>query len=314
MSALGYAVASEVQREAERWYQWLKAERRLSANTLEAYARDLGQFFLFLMAHRGEEATLLTLKSLTHGDFRAYLAQARREGLEARSLARKLSAVRSFFRRLSKMGILENAALGAVRSPKLPKSLPRAIESAQAKRVVNEGGDLDAPAWIAARDAAAFALMYGCGLRIGETLGLNGRDWREATDMLRVRGKGNKERLAPILPIVREAVESYLAQLPYGFEPDGPLFRGAKGGRLDPAIVQKRMRALRIALGLPDGATPHALRHSFATHLLAAGGDLRTIQELLGHASLSTTQRYTDVDGARLMAVYENAHPRARKN
>ena len=223
-----------------------------------------------------------------------------------------MSTVRGFFRYLEKHGLGHNPALGAVRTPKVPKSVPKALDIAEALESVEAVADFTDTPWIAKRDIAVLMLLYGCGLRIGEALALN-RHQAPRADTMVVTGKGNKQRLVPVLPVVREAVEDYLAACPRPLEPDDPLFIGARGKRLDASVIQKQMRKIRILFGLPETATPHALRHSFATHLLAGGGDLRTIQELLGHASLSTTQRYTDVDSARLMAVYEAAHPRARK-
>lgn len=297
---------------AAEWLAWLKDERRAAPNTLEAYAHDLAGFFQFLTSHLNEQLDLDEISKLRAADLRAYLAHRRGEGLAATSNARAMSAVRSFLKRLVRRGLIETSPATLVRSPKLPKSVPKPLSEEGAKTLLNAITDEpDTLPWIKARDLAVLTLLYGAGLRIGEALGLNLRD-APTSDSLTITGKGGKTRLVPILPVIREAIAEYLSLCPYPPTNDGPLFRGARGGRLDPAIVQKNMRHLRRALSLPESATPHALRHSFATHLLGAGGDLRAIQELLGHASLSTTQRYTAVDTTRLLEVYRSAHPRAR--
>jgi integrase/recombinase XerC len=301
------------------WYDRFAAERRASAHTLDAYVRDLHAVLTFIRDHLGETPTLAGLAGLRPGDFRAWLARRSQGGLARSSTARALSTVRGFFRWLDREGLVSNAAIGAVRAPKLPRAVPRALAVAEAAELLDAAGEPahdDQPAWIAARDVAVFALLYGCGLRIGEALGLDRRDAAEWVDRgaesFVITGKGNKQRVVPVLPAVRAAVADYLRLYPGRLAADGPLFVGVRGGRLSPRIVQGRLATLRAALGLPPDATPHALRHSFATHLLAGDGDLRAIQELLGHASLSTTQRYTDVDAGRLMDVYERAHPRAK--
>jgi len=311
IDTLAAAPASEeVRGYIADWQTYLASEKRASANTCAAYGRDLAAFLFFLAGHLGGPVTRHSLESLKLADFRAFLAERRAQGLSSRSLARALSVLRSFYRYLARRGLVDNPSLAAVRSPKLPHSVPRPL-SAQAAKSVASGADIVAnEPWIAARDAAVLTMLYGCGMRISEALGLDRKD-APADEVMTVTGKGNKQRLVPVLPIVRSAIEDYLRQCPFGLAPDDPLFVGARGKRLNPRIIQGRMQMLRAALGLPDSATPHALRHSFATHLLAGGGDLRTIQELLGHASLSTTQRYTEVDTARLLDVYESAHPRA---
>lgn len=292
------------------WQAYLSAEKRASSNTCAAYARDLTAFLYFLAGHSGGPVSLTALGDLKVADFRAFLAQRRADGLSSRSLARALSVVRSFFRYLARRGVVDNASVTAVRSPKIPHSIPRPL-TAQAAKTVAGGADIaEGEPWVAARDTAVMTLLYGCGLRISEALNLD-RKHAPAGDVMTITGKGNKQRLVPILPVVRRAIEDYLRLCPFVLSPDDPLFVGVKGKRLSPRIIQGRMQMLRSALGLPDTATPHALRHSFATHLLAGGGDLRTIQELLGHASLSTTQRYTEVDTSRLLDIYEKAHPRA---
>jgi integrase/recombinase XerC len=252
------------------------------------------------------------VKALRPADLRAFLAFRRTGGAGARTLGRGLAGVRSFLRHLERNGLASAAGAAALRAPKQAKSLPKPLTAADARRVVDAGEQLAEEPWIAARNAAVLALLYGSGLRISEALGLPGAELTTASGQaLRVTGKGGKTRLVPVLPVVLEAVAEYRRLCPYHLDAGGPLFRGAKGGRLNPAIIQREMKKLRSALNLADTATPHALRHSFATHLLGRGGDLRTIQELLGHASLSTTQIYTGVDTARLLEVYEAAHPRA---
>lgn len=301
----------ELARALRRWLDWLEAERRLAVRTREAYRRDIRDFLAFLAEHGGEAPTLASLAGLRPADFRAWLAERQRRELKASSTARALSAVRSFFRCLERDGLAANAAVGALRSPKLPHAVPKPLGVGEAKAVLTRAGE-GGEAWIAARDAAVLTLLYGLGLRISEALDLS-RDVVPFGEFLTIRGKGGKERLVPVLPIAGRAVERYLALCPHALPPGGPLFVGARGGRLGARQVQAVMQRLRGALGLEPTATPHALRHSFATHLLGDGGDLRTIQELLGHASLSTTQRYTDVDAEQLMAIYRTAHPRAKR-
>ncbi|MCM2402376.1 tyrosine recombinase XerC [Rhizobium sp. S153] len=298
---------------AERtgWLQALAGERRLSENTLEAYERDTRQFLTFLTGHIGGPAAIRDIRELRPADLRAFLAHRRKQGSGPRSLGRHLAGLRSFLRYLEKRGLVNAAGAGAIRSPKQPKSLPKPLSGSQALTVVSNEAQMHEEPWIAARNAAVLTLLYGCGLRISEALDLTPADFGNKTTALRVTGKGNKTRLVPLLPAVAEAVATYSKLCPYHLEEAEPLFRGARGGKLQPAIIQREMQRLRSALGLPDSATPHALRHSFATHLLGGGGDLRTIQELLGHASLSTTQVYTGVDATRLLDVYDRAHPRA---
>lgn len=306
-----FLAADDVKAAAEGWYRWLAKEKRFSKHTLRAYGQDLSGFLSFLSDHLGEAAAMDDLRGLRQADFRAYLSHRRNDGIEATSLARSLSAVRSFFRRLQKDGVIENAAVNLIRTPKRPHSVPKPLSVASAQQVIEAADEADTAPWLQARDAAILTLLWGAGLRLGEALGLNGEDVPKG-DSLTVTGKGNKQRLVPILPVVREAIADYVKLCPYDISLGTPLFYGARGKRVDPAIIQKAMRDARRALNLPETATPHALRHSFATHLLAAGGDLRTIQELLGHASLATTQRYTEVDAEALLRVYGAAHPRAR--
>jgi integrase/recombinase XerC len=300
----------------ESWHRWLADERRASKHTVSAYMRDLSAFFAFLMVHLGGPVTLAGLEGLRAADFRGYLARRAGENRARTSTARAVSVLRGFFRHLERQQLASNGAIASLRSPRLPRAVPRPLTPEQAGDVVaaaRDGAASASPqAWIAKRDAAVLLLLYGCGLRIGEALGLDGRDF-SAADVLLVRGKGGKERGVPVLPLVNRAIAEYRAACPHPLEAGGPLFVGVRGRRLGARAIQAGMARLRIALGLPPSATPHALRHSFATHLLADGGDLRSIQELLGHASLTTTQRYTEIDEAGLMAAYNSAHPRARR-
>jgi integrase/recombinase XerC len=295
----------------DEWVAWLRNEKRASAHTLDAYGHDLCDFLEFLVAHVGGPIGLETLAGLQLRDFRAWLAARSGRGLARSSTARALSTVRGFFRRLERTGLVHNGAVSVLRTPKVPKSVPKALSETEAFTAISTAADMDAEPWIQRRDAAILLLLYGAGLRIGEALGLDRRDVPRGP-ALRVTGKGNKERVVPLLPVVTEAIADYLSACPHVLAPEGPLFVGKRGKRLQAGQVQAGLRRVRRALGLPETATPHALRHSFATHLLAGGGDLRTIQELLGHASLSTTQRYTAVDMTRLSEVYRAAHPRAK--
>ena len=312
-----FAAEPAVSVAIEDWRQWLAHERRISTHTLDAYTRDLGKFLLFISEHLGFPPGLADLGSLKAQDFRGYLASRQAGGLARSSTARAMSTLRNFFKFLEHRGLAENAAIVAVKTPKPPRSVPRALDELSALEVVEIIGDLQDEPWMGKRDTAVILLLYGCGLRIGEALGLNlgqapGRD--DNPDSIVVTGKGDKQRLAPVLPMVARAIEDYVEACPHDLTPEGPLFVGKRGKRLTARVIQRQMATLRARLGLPETATPHALRHSFATHLLAGGGDLRTIQELLGHASLSTTQRYTEVDAGRLKSVYDSAHPRARRS
>jgi len=293
------------------WRDWLAVERRLSSHTLDGYGRDIAAFLGFLSSHLGKAPGLDDLAALTPADIRAYLARRHAGGIAKSSQARGLSALKSLFGFFDRRGILHNPVLKLIRAPRLPKTLPKPLGAEEALETLSAAATMQSEPWMAARDVALFTLLYGCGLRLGEALGLT-RGRAPCGSSMMITGKGNKTRLVPLLPAVVQAVEDYLGQCPYALKAEDPLFVGARGGPLNPGVVQRQMRRLRAMLGLPDSATPHALRHSFATHLLAGGGDLRTIQELLGHSSLSTTQRYTAVDEAALTAVYDNAHPRAR--
>ena len=311
---LGFAAEPAVQNAAIAWLGWLEHERRTSKNTLDAYGRDLHAFLRFLTDHLGYAPGMRDIENLKTVDFRSYLAERQARGLGRTSTARALSTVRNFFRYLERNELAANAAIGAVRTPRVPKSVPRALSPEDALTSLASVEELSFEAWVGKRDAAVLTLLYGAGLRIGEALSLNVGDApkRGRDAVLRVLGKGNKERIVPILPQIGDAIHDYLDACPHALKAGDPLFIGVRGKRLNAGVVQKQVRRLRALLGLPETATPHALRHSFATHLLAGGGDLRTIQELLGHASLSTTQRYTEVDEARLAGVYARAHPRAR--
>jgi integrase/recombinase XerC len=307
--------AKDMTAEMARWFAHLGAERRMSDKTVEAYARDVRQFLMFMTEHLGGMPSLGKLAKLTPQDVRAFMAARRAEGIGGRSLMRGLAGIRSFARFLERNGKGKVGALAAVRAPKVPKTLPKPLPIASARQVTDadvRAGDTREQ-WILTRDAAVLALLYGSGLRISEALGLARGDVPAPGkgDAITVTGKGRKQRMVPLLPQVSQLVADYVALCPYDLPADGPLFVGARGGPLSPRIAQLVMERLRGALSLPDSATPHALRHSFATHLLARGGDLRSIQELLGHASLSTTQIYTAVDTERLLEVYRSTHPRA---
>ena len=308
------AVDARLARALMAWRDRLESERRASEHTVAAYLRDVIAFLDFMADHTGGVLSVSDLDGLRPGDFRAWLASRAQDYARA-STARALSAVRMFFRYLEREGLGHNAAIGAARGPRLPRSVPKALsgrETEELMQAVVVPAQPETPGWQGARDLAVLLLLYGCGLRISEALQMNRADVPDG-DALTVTGKGGKTRMLPVLPVVREAIDDYIARCPHNLPADGPLFVGVRGGRLGARAVQQRMQDLRAVLGLPREATPHALRHSFATHLLASGGDLRAIQELLGHASLSTTQRYTDVDSARLLDVYAKAHPRARK-
>jgi integrase/recombinase XerC len=296
------------------WLRELAAERRLSPKTVEAYGRDVRQFLAFLAVHLGRRMTLAALRDLAPQDIRAFLAERRRKGICGRSLMRALAGARSFARWLERQDRGKVAALAAVRAPKLDRTLPKPLTVGSAKRLADAGlrAGEEKEAWVLARDAAVMALLYGSGLRISEALGLKVKDIPAPGrgDSIVVTGKGNKSRMVPVLEPVLRLIADYLELCPYDPAPERAAFVGEKGGPLSPRIIQLVMERLRGALGLADTATPHALRHSFATHLMVRGGDLRAIQELLGHASLSTTQIYTAVDAERLMQVYRSTHPR----
>ncbi|KUJ80415.1 recombinase XerC [Ruegeria marisrubri] len=292
---------------------WLESQKALagrSENTLTAYRGDVTDFLAFMTAHHGTREGLAALERITVSDMRAWMAQQRADGIGARSLARKLSAVKSFYRWLAEREGFEATAVLSTRAPKFTRKLPRPLAEDAARAMIDTVELQSTNDWVSARDVAVVTLLYGCGLRISEALSLTGAD-APLPHTLRITGKGGKERIVPVIPAAREAVDRYLRLCPHPRQPAAPLFRGVRGGALNPRAIQGVVAKARMQLGLPASATPHAMRHSFATHLLAAGGDLRAIQELLGHASLSTTQAYTAVDTARLMEVYQRTHPKA---
>ncbi|WP_116652563.1 tyrosine recombinase XerC [Pelagibacterium sediminicola] len=309
MTDTGFALSDTLKRLRAGWLAELSAIRRLSPKTVEAYTRDLDQLMAFLSGHIGGTVDLSDLKDLRAADLRAFLAARRRDGIGSSSLARGLSGIKSFFAHLERNGVMALEALSVIRTPKRPATLPKALTVTEAKSAIDTVDNLEERPWVAARDTAVIALCYGAGLRISEALALTRRDLDGQS--LRVVGKGGRVRLVPLIAAVRDAITQYLKLCPFALSASEPMFRGVKGGPLSPRLVQIRLQALRSALGLPASATPHALRHSFATHLLGRGGDLRAIQELLGHASLSTTQIYTHVDTERLLEAYAKAHPRS---
>ncbi|MBL8559660.1 MAG: tyrosine recombinase XerC [Hyphomonadaceae bacterium] len=294
------------------WTEYLANERRFSAASVDAYRRDVVQFLGFLTGHLGGPPTLADMGSLEPQDLRGYLAHRRSEGLGDRSVMRALAAIRAFFQWIERRCGVANARIKLVRGPRLRATLPRPVSETDARAMLDiaAGDEAHGADWIAARDAAVLTLLYAAGLRISEALALKGVD-RPLPRTLRVTGKGGKERIVPVLDAARDAVERYAALCPFALDRDAPLFRGVRGGELSPRIIQDRVAQLRARLSLPESTTPHALRHAFATHLLAHGGDLRVIQELLGHESLSTTQKYADVEAARVFDAYRSAHPRA---
>lgn len=312
---ISHHAATDTLDELRAFLSSLRHERHAATSTIDAYERDLGQFIAFMAQHLGDQISLKTLAELRAADFRAFMTARRQDGVSSRSVSRGLSAIRSFFRHLERRGRAEAATVIAMKTPRIPHSIPKPLSTTDSLRVV----DADTHAitntepWIGTRNAAILTLLYGCGLRISEALALNLQDapLKDGDNMLRIKGKGGKTRLTPVLPGVKTAIQAYLDLCPYPLSGQSPLFVGVRGGRLSPRIIQLAIKHLRGTLGLPPTATPHALRHSFATHLLSAGGDLRTIQELLGHSSLSTTQIYTEVSAARLLEVYQKTHPRA---
>lgn len=313
------AVSDKMLRYAiQQWYEKLYSERHLSPYTLVAYVNDLDAFLSFISLHQGDNPKLKNLADLKSGDFRAWLAYRTRKGMARSSTARAVSVVRGFFRFLDHEALAHNAAISSVSSPKKFYSTPKALAVSEMKDLLERAGQpiiSESPKWVYIRDAAVFSLLYGGGLRISEALKLNFNEFplvpSPSGNSIIIKGKGDKQRLVPLLPAVINAIADYIESCPYKLSAKGPLFLGVRGGRLNARVLQSRLQALRGHLGLPKEVTPHSLRHSFATHLLGAGGDLRTIQELLGHASLSSTQLYTDVDAERLMDVYGQAHPRA---
>lgn len=308
MTDARFAMTDTLHHQCDAWLRQLAATRRLAPKTIEAYQRDVHQFIAFLATHTGGAVSLDVLSNLGAADIRAFMASRRNQEVGSRSIARALSAIKGFARFLEQENIITIDALNMVRAPKLAKTLPKALTIDEAKNAVSATQMLEDVPWVSARDIAVLTLCYGAGLRIAEALAITKNDL--GAQSLRVIGKGGKTRLVPIIAPVQQAITDYLGLCPFGLEVSDPIFRGTKGGVLSARIIQLRAQQLRSALGLPPSATPHALRHSFATHLLSGGGDLRTIQELLGHASLSTTQIYTRIDTAQLLDVYRAAHPR----
>ena len=307
-----YELDQPVSRIISVFLDHLSGERRLSAHTVDNYRRDLEGFETCLSDHLAHPLCLKDLGELQTRDFRAYMADRRRgpNGVSARSLSRSLSAIRTFYAYAKRRWDIDNPALSLIESPKVPRSAPKPVSEKAALSLIRETQNRNKDTWVQARDTAILSLLYGCGMRISEALGLTGQD-HPFGPSLNITGKGNKTRILPILPAVLEATQLYADLCPFELEPDQALFRGVRGGALGARTVQKLMTELRSRLGLPSTATPHAMRHSFATHLLAHGGDLRSIQELLGHASLSTTQIYADVESTRLLSIYDGTHPRA---
>ena len=309
-SEIKYNASREIKQLIAQWQSWLLNERRYSPHTLDAYSRDLSGFFDFAAEHLGKVPETADLAKLEVRDFRAYLSQRAARHIDKSSLARELSTLKNFFKWLARYDILRNPALSVIRTPRRAKVLPKALEVNDTFNVIDEAQNLASNSWQGLRDTAIFTLLYGCGLRISEALSLNVGDIGN-NDFLRIKGKGNKERIVPLLPVVVENINKYLAECPYQPKQGEPLFLGARGDRLVPRIIQRQMQKIRAYLGLPDNLTPHALRHSFATHLLAEGTDLRSIQEMLGHADISSTQIYTHVVKKQLRDIYQKAHPRA---
>ncbi|MFV3128821.1 tyrosine recombinase XerC [Niveispirillum sp. KHB5.9] len=311
-ASLGFAAQADLLDAIDKWQRWLATEKGAAAATIRAYNIDLAGFLSFMAQYRERKPGLNDLGSLSLAELRAWLSDRAMDGAGAATRARSIAGVRNLFRWLDRNGIVHNPHVGALKAPKLKASLPRPLTAPDAATLLDEAAGLPDAPWVGLRDRALFTLLYGCGLRISEALNLNRDDLPPGSGSVRVLGKGSKQRQVPVLPAVHQAVAHYLAACPVPAPDDGALFLGSRGERLNASVARRQMQALRGQLGLPDSATPHALRHSFATHLLGSGADLRAIQDLLGHASLSTTQRYTDVDTEKLLAVYDQAHPRAR--
>ena len=303
--------ADDVMSAIEQWQLWLRHEKRSAAHTASSYLFDLHNLLHFVNGHRGGVVSIKMLSELTLGDFRSWLAHNAQQEHSAASRARAVAGVRNFFRWLDRTGQMHNPAIDQVKMPKIGRRLPRPVTEAEAHDIVTEAQNLPDENWIGLRDEALFTVLYGAGLRISEALSIRASDLAIA-GRLTVTGKGNKQRIVPILPVVIASIEKYRSVCPYALKPDDPIFVGARGEALNPAVAQRHLRQLRRRLNLPDTVTPHALRHSFASHMLAAGADLRSLQELLGHSSLSTTQLYTQVDGQQLARTYRATHPRAK--
>lgn len=302
--------AADLSNQLSRWNDYLQYEKQVSPHTLRAYNTDISHFITFMADHLGGQPSLNDLSSITIRDFRSWMAKKAMSGASNASRARSLSGIKNFMSWMDKNGVMHNAAIQTVRSPKLPHKIPRPLQVDHAKDLIDNAGFLEKKDWVSARNSALFMLLYGCGLRISEALSLNFKDFPQ-NGFLRITGKGNKERQVPVLPIVERTLSHYLHLHPAKDKENSPIFIGTQGKRLNQGVAQKAMRDIRGILGLPETATPHALRHSFATHLLQNGANLREIQELLGHSSLSTTQRYTEVNAEEMMRIYKSAHPRA---
>ena len=306
------SLATDLGQRYAEWLTYLRVEKRFSAHTLRAYQHDLDGFLGFLTRHIAKAPGLNDLGATSLADFRSYLSRRTADGAGPATRARALASVRHFLKWLDRQGHLHNPAIVHIRTPKQPKRLPRALPPDQAAQAISApAADAGQPEWVTLRDQALFTMLYAAGLRIDEALKLNYKD-RPQGEFMRVMGKGSKERMVPVLPIILTALAPYLAACPFNHTDEAPLFFGERGKRLNQGIAQKQLRSLRRAYGLPETLTPHALRHSFASHILQNGGDLRSIQELLGHASLKTTQRYLDFDNAQLLAIYDRSHPRSK--
>ncbi len=304
--------ADDLAKTLKDWSEWMSVEKNLSRHTLRAYAGDMSHFITFLFDHLGKKPCIGDIADFHIRDFRSWMARKAMDGSSNSSRARSLSGIKNFLNWMDKRGIAHNASIKTLRSPKLPHKLPRPLHEKQAKNLISNASLLEQKDWVGARNAALFTLLYGCGLRIDEALSLDIKNLPR-DGFMRVIGKGRKERQVPVLNIVEKTIRHYLALCPYEQSPERALFLGSRGKRLNQGVAQRAMRDLRGALGLPENATPHALRHSFATHLLQNGANLREIQELLGHSSLSTTQRYTEINAEELKRIYQNAHPRAKE-
>lgn len=300
----------DLQNALRKWDDYLVHEKQVSKHTLRAYSADVGHFIDFLFNHFGKNPGLNDLSEVSIRDFRAWMSRQAMDGTSNASRARSLSGIKNFLTWLDKQGILHNAAINAVRSPKLPHKLPRPMHEAQAFDVIDHAGLNEKQDWIGMRNTALFMLLYGCGLRIDEALSLRISEMPR-DGFLRVVGKGSKERQVPVMALVERTLKEYLSECPFPYDQSRAVFLGARGQRLNQGVAQKAMRDVRRSLGLPETVTPHAFRHSFATHLLQNGANLREIQELLGHSSLSTTQRYTEVNAEEMFKTYKAAHPRA---
>lgn len=312
MASIVFTGSDDVIVIVERWLAWLKGNRKLSSNTTISYAYDMASFLKFMQErNKGQPVSINKLYELGIRDFRAYIGNLNENGIARASISRNVSTLRNFYRWSAKNNIGKNEAITILRTPKLPSYIPKPLSQDAALETIKNANGMYKDAWLGKRDTALFSLLYGLGLRLSEALDLKIKDIPNAGDILTITGKGNKQRIVPMLPFVKDMLDDYLAYRPYDKSLDAHVFIGKGGKVLNPGVVQRQIRRLRGSSGLPATATPHAFRHSFATHLLGAGGDLRTIQELLGHASLSTTQRYTKVDSQRLSKVYADAHPRS---